>query len=348
MKEIKLDEKIYRLPNGLNPFQQELYTHLINWKWEHITKDPGGSHGNDYDAILPECYPQHENWPHLYPYIQDALKAHRVKNDFRLHKHFYHMASSQAANINLFLPILYHHSADAILRAIKPDFATLATDHLDNGYCLEFWGGNFGANDEDSNPKGLLGDKTMMAGTDADIAIAYRNHQGEICLWLIEHKLTEKEFTECGGFKSKGKKDKHDCRKSFAQIVADKHTCYYHDKCNYNYWTISADHQQLFANSADHVSCPFRGGMNQLWRNQLLALAIEEDKQQPYKQVTFSVVRHPANDHLGESVKAYKALIAENARFTEFTSAEVVSAAEACNDALLNKWIDWYKGLYKV
>jgi len=32
-----------RLPGSLNPFQQKLYIHLINWKWRHITREPGKS-----------------------------------------------------------------------------------------------------------------------------------------------------------------------------------------------------------------------------------------------------------------------------------------------------------------
>lgn len=43
----------YLLPEHLNPFQLDLYVHLINWKWQYVTKAAGMSSGNDYDAILP-------------------------------------------------------------------------------------------------------------------------------------------------------------------------------------------------------------------------------------------------------------------------------------------------------
>jgi hypothetical protein len=49
------------------------------------------------------------------------------------------MASSQAANINLFLPVLLHPAADANLASLKPDFAALARSELDHGYRIEFW-----------------------------------------------------------------------------------------------------------------------------------------------------------------------------------------------------------------
>jgi len=348
VKVITINGKKYRLPNALNPFQLGLYIHLIDWKWQHITTDYGTSQGGKYDAILPGTMVERNEWPHIYSEVRKVLRAHRSKNDFRIHPHFYHMASSQAAIINLFLPILQHPSVNFILGAIKPDLASLATDCLDNGYCIEFWGGNFDNNDFNSGNKGLLGDKSTMSGTDSDIAIAYRNHQNELCLWLIEHKLTESEFTECGGFKSKGRKAKHDCIKSFAQIVTDKHTCYYHDVRKFKYWEITEVNQQFFANHSSHASCPFRGGMNQLWRNQLLALALEQDKNQSYKHTTFSVVRHPGNNHLDESIKAFKALIDNNAMFTEFTSTNVIGAVEKYSDAVLDEWITWYRGLYRL
>ena len=348
MKTVSIHNENYRLPNGLNDFQQSLYLHLIDWKWSHGIKEPGTSHGNLYDAILPESFLQQEKWPHIYPDIQNKLKAHQLKNDFRIHKHFFHMASSQAANINLFLPILHQPAVNSVLGAIKTDFASLATDCFDNGYCIEFWGGNFDSINGVPDDKGLLGDKSKMAGTDSDIAIAYRNHQGELCLWLIEHKLTEKEFTECGGYKSKGRKDCHDCTKSFAELLETPESCYYHDKCKYNYWKISNRNKMFFANHAAHSACPFKGGMNQLWRNQLLGLAIEQDESQPYKHVHFSVVVHPDNHQLDDTLAAYKKLIADNRRFSDFTSAEFINAAVLQRDPELDKWIAWYKGFYRL
>jgi hypothetical protein len=348
MKEIAINGKIYKIPNGLNDFQQKMYVHLINWKWKNISIQSGNAQGHPYDAILPEEIVERKEWPHIYPDIQKALKAHRVKNDFRIHQHFYHMASSQAANINLFLPILHHPAVNSILGAIKTDFASLATDCLDNGYCIEFWGKNFDPVSIGPDNKGLLGDKSKMAGTDSDIAIAYRNLQGELCLWLIEHKLTEKEFTECGGYKSKGRQARHDCSKSFTQLLEAPQSCYYKDVRKFKYWEITDANRAFFANHSPHASCPFRGGMNQLWRNQLLALSIEQESSQPYKHVHFSVVRHLDNHHLDNTLAAYKELVADKAKFSVFTSADFLSAAKQQCDTGLDKWIAWYNGLYRL
>jgi hypothetical protein len=124
--------------------------------------------------------------------------------------------------------------------------------------------------------------------------------------------------------------------------------CYYHDKSGFNYWRITAANQDFFPNHTSHTACPFHGGINQLWRNQLLGLAIEQDECQPYRQVTFSVVRHPRNNALDTTLADYKALIGGNPKFTTFTSAAVVTAAEAQADDELRLWTAWYRGLYDI
>ncbi|MEI6521785.1 MAG: hypothetical protein WCO98_17395 [bacterium] len=345
MKIVAANGKSYRLSGSLNAFQQELYIHLINWKWRYITTAPGYNLGKEYDAILPDGLIS-ADWssPLIYPDAMPVLLAHLKKNPFRIHKHYYHMASSQAANFNLFLPVLHSTDANAVLSKLKSDFASLATDYLDNGYCMEYWGGNF----DNGSSTGLLGDKSKTAGTDTDIAIAYYNHQGELCLWLIEHKLTENEFSVCGAYKSKSRKAKHDCGKSYSEILKDKNCCYYHDMRKFNYWNITDANQAFFANHAYHSSCPFRGGMNQLWRNQLLALATEQSENAPYQQVYFSVVKHPANTSLDTTINTYKKLTANNPKFSTFTSADVISAAEQTDTPQLNDWAKWYRELYNI
>ena len=338
MKIIIQNGQGYRVPDILNPFQKELYIHLINWKWDHITREAGVDRDVlVYDAVIPKK--QYEvQLPQLYPTIVTAFKEHHKKYQFRIHKHFFHMASSQVANVNLFLPILRHPNASAVMSQIKPDFAHLAVDELDQGYRIEFWDEGFGG----------LGDKRGTTGTDSDIAIAYYNHQDQLCLWMIEHKLTEKEFTNCGGAKSKRRKERHNCNKAYSEILSNKSLCFYHDMNKYNYWTITETNQDFFSKNSSYVQCPFRSGLNQLWRNQLLGLSIEQDERQPYKHVTFSVVKHPRNVHLDKSLAEYRQLIADNLKFSVFTSADVIAAASTLQDPELDKWIAWYKGLYAL
>jgi len=339
MKVFTVNSKNYRLPNTLNPFQQEMYIHLINWKWGKITEEEGYYRRIPYDAILPESV--RKDFPVIYPNVVNALKQHHERFYFKLHQHFNHMASSQAANVNLFLPLLLHPKANELLRKLKPDdFNKLATDKLDNGFQIEFWGAMTG--------KGLLGDHSKLYGTDSDITIAYYNKEHELCLWLIEHKLTEAEFTECGGYKSNGRTASHDCSKSFSEILDNKSLCYYHDVRKFRYWDITEKNQGFFVNHGKYAQCPFQGGMNQLWRNQLLALSLEKDRDQPYKHVCFSVVKHPGNSYLDKTITEYKDLAANSAKFSVFTSADVIDAANDLHDSELDKWIAWYRELYNL
>jgi hypothetical protein len=54
MKILERKNETYRLPGGLRDFQQEMYIHLIDWKWEHLTREPGYHRGMPYDALLPD------------------------------------------------------------------------------------------------------------------------------------------------------------------------------------------------------------------------------------------------------------------------------------------------------
>jgi hypothetical protein len=326
----------YRLPNALSEFQEDLYIHLIDWKRHHVTTDAGQARGVTYDAILPESVS--DTYPMIYEPVRAALADHLKAFPFRLHKYFHHAVSSQAANINLFLPILRHPQAASILRCLKPELARIAVDHLDHGYRIEFW----------DEGHGVLGDKTEMSGTDSDLGIAYYDDDGALCLWLIEHKLTEPEFTTCGGFTSPGRKERHDCSKSFADIVASPFTCYYHDVRRFNYWDITARNREFFSQADSSSGCPFSGGLNQLWRNQLLALAVAGDVNQPFQKATFSVVRHPRNRALDGSIAAFRNLIGNSDQFSTFTSLDFVEAASAHADAGLRAWIQWYRDLYDV
>ena len=227
MKIYEIDGNKYRLPNGLSNFQLRMYVHLIDWKWAHLTLEPGFYKNAPYDALLPdELKAQH--YP-LYRPITERFLDHQRKFPFKFHKFLGHMESSQAACVNLFLPLLKDPLiATKILGAVKGDIKEIATNYLDTGFRIEFW----------DEPDNALNDHTNVSGTDADIAIAYYDHHDDLNLWLIEHKLTETEFTTCGGFKSLGHTSSHVCAPASA-ILDNLKLCYYHSGCNFRYWDIT-------------------------------------------------------------------------------------------------------------
>ncbi len=378
MGEFYTDGITYRMPGSLTEFQQKMYVHLINWKWKNITEAPGKHNFRgkvvESDVMLPESVK--ESFPLIYPMVLDEFRAHRKPENFpcRYLMHLNNMASSKAANVNLLLPVLLHPGVNTVLKRVKADFKSLATDKLYKGFMIGFWGGaetdetgasfvrgkteglvtdgerdtagRNGASGAGGGP-GVLGDRNAGSGTYVDIAIAYYNNQDELCLWMIEHKLTEREFAECGAFRSKGREmSKHLCEKSFSEITADKNLCYYHDVRGFRYWELTGKYRSFFINHHLHESCPFRNGMNQLWRKQLLGLALETNSE--YSSVHFSVVKHPGNKSLDRTIASYKQLIDHNSRFSVLDSSEIVSAGQSLNELKLNRWVEWYKGLYNI
>jgi hypothetical protein len=328
----------YRLPNGLSEFQYQMYIHLINWKWKYITTEPGYHGKQPYDAILPKSYKE-QHYP-LYPPIVEKFLSHQQIYPFKSHTFIGHMASSQAACANLFLPVLDDaNSAAIILRAVKPDLKRIGTDYFDSGFRIEFW----------DEPDNRLNDHNKVTGTDADIAIAYFDEEDELNLWLIEHKLTEQEFTTCGGYKSKNKRKAHSCE-SIATILNDNNLCYYHSVCQYRYWDITLQNDPIFSskNLLAYEACPFKGGMNQLWRNQLLALEIENShaSRWPFKKVYFSVVYHPKNNSLLVTLTEYESLINHSDRFFHFSSDKIIDVAQNIVETSITEWREWYKELY--
>ena len=101
------------------------------------------------------------------------------------------------------------------------------------------------------------------------------------------------------------------------------------------------DAQSLFFNgSYKGTGCPFRGGMNQLWRNQMLALELE--KRAVFADVFFSVVTHPENTFLDKTMNEYCELTKNTHKFFDFKSDALVNAAVK----YLPAWTSWYKKVY--
>lgn len=328
----------YYLPNNLTLEQESIYVHIIDWKRKNITMQRGLYRGNEYDAIFPEetTIPAMMYKP-IIPLLEEMQRSDFA---YKPHKFAYHAISSQTACINLFMPLLLSEEADRILPLIPgcpSNFKGIARDKLFRGFCFEYWGQDI------KQGTGLLNDHSKQAGTDADVAIAYYDKENKLCLWLIEHKLSEKEFTICGAYKSKANLYKDNCTQSNLMNIADEpQKCYYH-MIGYRYWNILKKNQGRFNGLTEFKGCPFKDGLNQLWRNQMLAFALQETG--IYSTVTFSVCHHAKNTMLDSSINRYKTLIDENKIFSSFTNYDILNAIIP-KDSNLQKWIKWYKDVY--
>jgi len=75
-------------------------------------------------------------------------------------------------------------------------------------------------------------------------------------------------------------------------------------------------------------------------------LALEDEGR--YKHVYFSVVYHPENRALDDSLNSYRELINHNPKFSAFTSNKLVDIARSQKEKSLDKWVEWYEGMYKL
>ncbi len=157
------------------------------------------------------------------------------------------------------------------------------------------------------------------------------------------------DSTTCGGSMSKGRTAVHRCAPTSA-ILENPSLCYYHSAKQFAYWDITLGEKSPFntATIRSYPKCPFKGGMNQLWRNQLLATAIEGSSSTnwQYEKVYFSVVHHPGNHCLSQSMAEFHQLIDQSDRFFAFTSDQIINQAAQINSVLLNEWVSWYRELY--
>lgn len=325
-------------------FKQKVYSYLIKYKKEELGIDKKGisNFGVEHDCLFPKPFCDAIIPLMIYKDIEAILKDIQ-KSPFAYKPHraaSFHVASSQTACLNLFVPILESEYADQIL--IQSGVTPEGFDHIDRsqlrkGYCFEYW------ESTKAGPKGLLGDHSRAAGTDSDVAIAYRDKDNKLCLWLIEHKLTERDFTTCGGYRSDNisLSEKEFCTScGIKELKKDHNKCYYHKHCHYKYWEIMDTHASFFSGKYTGKDCPFRGGMNQLWRNQMLALELEDKKL--FEEVYFSVVSHPENTFLTKSMNQYKDLINHSPKFFDFKSTDLVKAAAS----YLPDWAKWYRRVY--
>jgi len=324
-------------------FKKDVYDRLKNYKREILNSEGVVIPANGDSPYFQKPYRDEKIPLMIYKDIKETVKDIQNKPfAYKPHRFAPHVASSQTACLNLFVPFLKSEYADQIL--IKSGVAPEGFDHIDrdqlrNGYCFEYWGSS------KAEFKGLLGDHSPAAGTDADVAIAYINKAGKLCLWLIEHKLTERDFSTCGGYRSKiiSDREKEFCNScGIDDLLKDHDKCYYHKHCHYLYWDIMDKHASFFSGKYEGEGCPFRGGMNQLWRNQMLALEVELEEKSPFDEVYFSVVTHPENTFLDKRMNQYRELINHFPKFFAFKSTDLVNAAAKH----LPEWAKWYRRVY--
>lgn len=326
-------------------FDKILIKHLEGFKLSYLKEVIllGSYKGREYSHILHKNDISYNFLPSI---REEALKYLEYKG-IKKHIYFDHLNSSQAACFNLFIPLQLDIAlAKKVFKSILPDFVRLTGD-------IEF---EYYHKEKDYLGEGRNKEGVVNVGTDSDVAIFYENTKGEKCLCLLEHKLSEQEFTNCNAYKSKNNLKKELCN-NFENIWSNPDNCYYQSGKKYKYWELTHDKKSIFNHSILETHsgvCPFKGSMQQLWRNMLLARAIQNDPTNPIHKAYFGVVYHQENDKLFRTKKnfesenvadEFKHILSEKDKFFLITIQQILAEIKK-NSPQTPVWIEEYEEKY--
>lgn len=132
-----------------------------------------------------------------------------------------------------------------------------------------------------------IGDQNLKLGigTDADIAVFYTYDINKKGVLLVEFKFIEAEFSVCSSYADKKQiKSTCDSENYFTDLIHKKKTDEANNiLCGYNRyfnWQLTSKSKVIDGEKIKSISCcPFRFGLNQLWRNMLLAEQVASSRQ---------------------------------------------------------------------
>jgi hypothetical protein len=163
-----------------------------------------------------------------------------------------------------------------------------------------------------------IGDQASNQGTDADIAIFYTYENNKKGLLLIEFKFIEAEFSICSSYRKK-EKIKQVCisKEYFPTLIEKKKRdagnnffCGYNKYFN---WDLTKKSKVMDIDQISSMPCPFRLGLNQLWRNMILAEQVSSARN--CDEFGFWVFSPKENDkylwHDNEIEKQFRAVLTE-------------------------------------
>lgn len=325
----------------MNNFSEKLIQHLISYKEKTLRVNKQGLYKKkEYEHILDYIDIEKNFLPSI---LNDVAKC---LTDVKRHVYFDHLNSSQAACFNLFISLkLDTNLSNMVFKGLIPGFNELIDIKFEYSDPNDYLNERNGRNDNKRN-----------IGTDADIAIFYNNLKGEKCICLLEHKLSEKEFTNCNAVKSKANKNKEKCN-DFNQIWTDTANCYYESGKRYRYWELTK-HPNTFFDfnilSDQNGVCPFEGSLQQLWRNMLMAQSIENDPRNPVEKAYFGVVYHKENEELfklkgypgfDRTDQAFSSILNRKDKFFIISIHEILENIRKVSDPL-PLWVNEYEEKY--
>jgi hypothetical protein len=270
------DAKVYQAGN---PWQKKVYLHMSNYLERiGITKFGITRGGNAYKHWLSEEN-YHRNF--VTPEIHAAtVKRFQEGKAGDISRALTNTAASQPYCFNL---IIYLQNRDTLANKLFSRLLgkEVKVVHLQPEFtpntCKDLPA--FGLNGDES-----IGDQSVIGGTDSDIAVFYTYGVGQKGILLIEFKFIEAEFSVCTSYaRKKELKAICDSKVFYEELIegkkkdqSDRFLCGYN---NYYNWDLTST-SKLFNTEAVKTAsgCPFRFGLNQLWRNLLLAENVAQSR----------------------------------------------------------------------
>ena len=308
------------------PFAARLESHLSAWRaqvdgarsryWRHWT-----------DGIYPE--------------YRDLAESVVRTDDVRLHNQAAHLRSSQSFAFNLFLPFREGPKAH-LSECVSALVGTRLT--IDR---VQF---------EWVPPGGLLGEIAGDRPVGDEPATA-----ADVVLWgqlgfqrraavLLEVKLSEGEFTHCGGRDSRGNRRKDVCQ-SARLFMQNPNACYLRrpvrQRRDRRYWEIFARSHGSVRKAFPHADlngpCPFAYDMQQPMRNLAIARGMEQEG--IARKAWFALCVHDANPDIASRWAEWTRLLPERSMAPVLPASEVVRIGEAEG---LTDWAAYMRERYRL
>jgi hypothetical protein len=308
------------------PFARTLTAHICSWR-------------RGYDG---SSHPMFAAWSDgIYPELRAAAVAAVEADDVNLHDYASAVTSSQMFALNLFLPFR-EGRRDTLAARLAPCLGTSFT--IDR---ISF---------EWEPPGGLLGEidgdrpRPGEPATAVDVVLWGHGPDDAPAAVLLEVKLTEDGFTQCGGRESPANKRRDVCA-SAATFFADPTACYLQrprgKTRDRRYWSIFADAhgsvRAAFPGALLDGACPFAGHAQQPMRNLALARALEQDA--TVIRAWFGLCAHDDNPDVTEHWASWRDLLPDPAMAPVLPAFAVLAAGR---DAGHEAWAAWMSDRYRL
>jgi len=331
----------------LNKFEQQETRRQALYKrthWPHLPDGHWSKRRNYvYPHILPESHQEKTFFdPTVLAYLQD--------NDIALHTESLNLRSSQACCFNFLYPLRQDlHLASRVLEPWLRDLTQVSRiefEYSEREAMTEWLG---------EPPGGKRG----LYRTSVDAATWWSHRTQGPRLTLVEWKYTERGLGSCGGYHSRGNRQRELCRTLDVRSMEPEKDCYLALGDTWRnrrrYWEHMEEAGIRFRKFGGK-GCPFRGPLYQLMRLQLLACWLATNTE---NKVEVVVACFKGNTYLTRSPRylrhldphlasAWRALLAEPNRFRLVSVEDLMVHCDSLPDVARSPWRTYLRERYGV